>query len=243
MNDQGIRVVICTGRPIRGVKAYMDLLQQIGNLDYIILNNGGSVHRFPSLEVIDATYLSHTEKESVYQLWQSVREGNAQFVGISHDGFDLLESEEASEHTLFDANRINIEIQHINYDEFMARDYLKIIAYGSVADLDQLHLHIPSTIKESMTVIRSQPNIIEFLPQGINKRRGIDYLVQRWNIPWDAIMTIGDERNDIDMLQAAGVGVAMANADDEVKQYADEIAGFNHEEGVAAFIRHYFKLK
>ena len=54
------------------------------------------------------------------------------------------------------------------------------------------------------------------------------------------VLAIGDSENDLEMLEAAGTGVAMGNAASEVKRAADDITAGNDEEGVALAIRKYF---
>ena len=76
-------------------------------------------------------------------------------------------------------------------------------------------------------------HILEIFATGVDKWRGLDWIAQRQDIDPSQIAVIGDQINDVAMLQAAGCGIAMANATDQVKQAADHITLANDEDGVA----------
>ena len=76
--------------------------------------------------------------------------------------------------------------------------------------------------------------------KGIRKERGVLELCNYFNVSIDEVIAIGDDMNDIDMLKSAGLGVAMGNAKDIVKENADEIAPTNIENGVAYILNKYF---
>lgn len=82
-------------------------------------------------------------------------------------------------------------------------------------------------------------NNIEVNARGVNKGKGILILGEILGIKKEAIMAFGDGLNDIAMLQAAGMGIAMDNAAEAVRAAADAITLSNDEEGVAAAIERY----
>lgn len=77
---------------------------------------------------------------------------------------------------------------------------------------------------------------IEILPVGISKAYGLYKLMQKLDIPREAIIAVGDQYNDLEMLQYAGVGVAMGNAPKAIQQAADYVTYTNNEDGVAYVI-------
>jgi hydroxymethylpyrimidine pyrophosphatase-like HAD family hydrolase len=76
----------------------------------------------------------------------------------------------------------------------------------------------------------------EIAPHGITKWSGIERLADGWGIDQAAICAVGDDVNDIPMIQAAGLGVAMGNALESVKRAADRIAPPHDEEGLAVVV-------
>lgn len=76
--------------------------------------------------------------------------------------------------------------------------------------------------------------------EGIKKSNGIKMLCDYFHIPIEEVVAIGDERNDLDMIEAAGMGIAMGNAVKSVKKAADDITLKNTEDGVAKALEKYF---
>lgn len=84
--------------------------------------------------------------------------------------------------------------------------------------------------------IRSEKILYEILPKGINKGFGLKSLAQILGIDMKRTVAVGDYNNDIDMLKAAGVGVAVANACPEAKEAADRVTVSNDEHAIARII-------
>lgn len=84
------------------------------------------------------------------------------------------------------------------------------------------------------------PKWLELMPLGITKGSGLQALVDMLGISMRDVMAFGDGENDIEMLQAAGIGIAMGNAMAEVKAAADEETDSNNDEGIFKALQKYF---
>lgn len=82
-------------------------------------------------------------------------------------------------------------------------------------------------------------NFLEVMPGGINKGTSVNDLIGYYNLDKSEVMALGDDINDIEMLQNAGIGIAMGNALDCVKSVAYDITETNENDGVAKAIRKY----
>ena len=85
-------------------------------------------------------------------------------------------------------------------------------------------------------------NIIEIVKKGINKAVGLRKIAHYYQIPEDRIIAFGDEDNDLEMIDYAGVGVAMGNAIDPLKNIAKHVTVTNEEHGIGVFLEEYLKL-
>lgn len=85
-------------------------------------------------------------------------------------------------------------------------------------------------------------NIIEIVKKGLNKAVGLQKIAHYYNIPEERIIAFGDEDNDLEMIDYAGVGVAMGNAIDELKSIAKHVTDTNENHGVSAFLQSYLKI-
>jgi Cof subfamily protein (haloacid dehalogenase superfamily) len=81
--------------------------------------------------------------------------------------------------------------------------------------------------------------LVEFSHHECTKASGIGFLAEQWGIQPDEVIAVGDNVNDLEMIQFAGLGVAMGNAVEELKAIADVIAPSNEENGVAWIIEKY----
>jgi Cof subfamily protein (haloacid dehalogenase superfamily) len=87
-----------------------------------------------------------------------------------------------------------------------------------------------------LEVTVSHPEYLEFMPLGVTKASGVAFVAERSGVPMSAVMAIGDQSNDLEMLRDVGLGVAMGDAPSEVKAAADEVTGSVDDDGVAEAI-------
>lgn len=105
------------------------------------------------------------------------------------------------------------------------------------------HDHVRSTVLSHLhangqfEISNSSPYNIEINPLGVNKARGLEKVCERIGLTMNQVMAVGDSMNDIAMIKAAGLGVAMGNAQKIVKEAADWITATNEDDGVAQAIR------
>lgn len=85
----------------------------------------------------------------------------------------------------------------------------------------------------------SSDSLIEIFAKGVSKGTALIRICEKLNISLADTIAIGDQELDLPMIEAAGVGIAMGNAIEELKQKADYITGTNNEAGVAQALRHY----
>lgn len=93
----------------------------------------------------------------------------------------------------------------------------------------------------SLTLSSSFPNNIELTPCGISKADAITTFCKEQNIPLDHTIAFGDGRNDLEMIQAVGHGVAMANAIPEVAAAASDHTSAYNENGIGSWLTTFFE--
>lgn len=92
---------------------------------------------------------------------------------------------------------------------------------------------------ERLCIVRSMPHFCEFSNKDATKGNAIEFLAKKWGIKKEEVMAVGDQDNDIDMLKSAGIGVAMGNATQELKNIADFITGSINEDGLITAVKKY----
>ena len=109
--------------------------------------------------------------------------------------------------------------------------------------LAELEKEMYEELKDKMGVYRSEPYFLELVPKGIDKAQSLSVLLEELGMSRDEMIAIGDGYNDLSMIKFAGLGVAMANAQDIVKENADYITLSNDEDGVAAVVEKFILNK
>jgi Cof subfamily protein (haloacid dehalogenase superfamily) len=140
-------------------------------------------------------------------------------------------------YTVLDAYLNNIPLRVRTLEEVGPSVALpKVMFVGDKEDIDRTELLLPEKIKARNEIMRSTPHFLEFLHPEASKGNAVMDLAARLGIAREEVMCIGDNGNDLSMIEAAGCGVAMGNAIPEIKAAADIITSTNNENGVAEAI-------
>ncbi len=244
--DKGVEIVICTGRPKFGAMPLYESLELGNKNEYIILNNGCSIYKTKNMELIDYFELS---KEEIKWLYSLKKDFNIDFTITTEEHFYFVaeEDEIPNERTVFDSKVVFCPLTKISVDEAIKSKEIvfKGMFTGEPEDINKFEASLTEDMKEKIAFIRSQSYIVEALPLNANKKTGLQKLLGKLEekIEIKDIMTIGDENNDIEMLEFAGIGVAMGNAKQHIKDKADYVTDTNENDGVAKVIEKFILNK
>lgn len=234
LHENGIHIVLCTGRPINAIWPLVEQLGLTGPDDYTITFNGGLVINNVSKEHLFELGMDRT---NLVPLLNFVREKNLPL--------DVLDFEQVYEladqpRSIYKTILKNIEFQDIASTDLPAKVFSKAVMAIPAKELQPVIKGLPEELKHKYHAVQSQPMIMEFLPQGVNKMVGLKALLDHFALDFSNLMTFGDADNDLEMIEAAEKGIVMANGLPEVKAVADEITTSNDEDGVANYCEQYF---
>jgi len=109
----------------------------------------------------------------------------------------------------------------------------KIMLISSIDEAPDVLERIRKSIRPFSTATFSKTNYLEVLPVGVNKAKALAVLTETLGFELSQVAAIGDAPNDLEMLKAVGLAIAMGNASSEVKASAEWVVGTNDEAGVA----------
>lgn len=228
----GKQVILATGRPLAGVQRYLEHLDLVSDKDYVVAFNGALVQKTKSGEIISKTPLSIEDYQYLYEISRKLG------VHIHALTESYVTTPINNKYTEVEAeiNQIPIiEKQLFEIDE--NETIVKVMFIDEPEILDQAIENMPKEIYEKYTVLRSMPFFLEFLDKRVNKGYGVSQVAEALGIEADQVICVGDAGNDLDMIEYAGLGVAMGNAFEEVKEIANYVTLSNEESGVAHVIK------
>lgn len=229
----GIKIVLTSGRPIQGIKKYLNELKLTGKDDYVIGLNGALICKCSDYSIISSN--ETLNGKDLKYIYNKVKEFKAYFHAFTTDE-DLVNVE--SKFSKNEEKRINLKVRVVDFPTEIKDDdeILKVVLEEEKDVLDKITTKIPTELFEEYNVIRSVDFMLEFMKNGCNKATGIEKLAQYLGISKEEIIAIGDASNDKEMIEYAGLGVAMGNSKDDIKMLADFITKSNEEDGVAYVI-------
>jgi Cof subfamily protein (haloacid dehalogenase superfamily) len=145
-----------------------------------------------------------------------------------------------SKYTEFEARLNNIDINIVDFNKVDKNEnIIKIMLIDEPEILDRAISRLPKEAYQKYTIVKSAPHFLEIINKNGNKGEGLKALAKHLNITHEEIIAVGDAGNDIEMIEYAGLGVAMANATEEVKKVANYHTNSNNDDGIATIIEKY----
>lgn len=210
---KGGHFTVSTGRAIEAARLVLD--GSIINAPSIHIN-GGYLYDWQKEEVIEPNYLSSYAKFSVKKLIENFKNCDCHFVrqGAS---VNLLTSGEYLKKYIPER-----ELEFFDgAAEDVPEDIYKFIVCCDPEDMPEVRSFAESTFSRDVNIIQSSPFFLEILPKGNSKGKALRRLCELLGIPAENSVAVGDYENDIEMIKSAGIGAAVDNATDEVKEAAD----------------------
>lgn len=229
--DKGIKIVLASGRPLEGLKKYLKELDLISEEDYVLGFNGALVQNTKTKKIIKRNVLKGNDLAYLYSISKKL---GVNIHAFTQEGCitPVMNKYSELEGTM---NEIPVKVTEFNNIK-KEEDIIKVMMVDEPEILDKAIENLPSDVYEKYTVVKSAPYFLEFLNKDANKGEGVKALANHLNISPKEIICIGDAGNDVHMIEFAGLGVAMGNAFEEVKEIADYITKSNENDGVAKVI-------
>jgi len=237
------KIVLCSGRTWLSLKFYEQQLGLHVPGQYGIGFNGGAVY-----EILDGgeTKLLHSKLMPIniaHEIFTALPPVIAGYEGMhmlayNNEGY-LIAEEALRDSKLFDEMvKLGAKVIPAYADE--RGDMYKILVHGKHEDLLEIAAFTTTRFGGKCQTMFSAHTLVELIPLDVDKGRGIEILAAHLGIRLDEVIAVGDEANDIAMLQAAGLGIAVANAVPSAVAAADvHLTVSNNEDAVSTAINEY----
>lgn len=234
-SENGIHIAIATGRIYESTIKYAKIL---GVKAPIICCNGALVKE-ESGNIIYENALDYSICESIIDILDKNKVYYQCFTADTI--FTPYINEWLRKYQMQEDLNIKIVENSDIKSEIKGHDILKFLVIEENSDTLN---KVQNDLKEfnDIEITKSFYNNIEIMSKGVNKGTAVENLAKYLNVKQDEVITFGDNYNDLAMIKYAGMGVAMGNAEDIVKENASYITCKNHENGVAKALEELLKL-
>lgn len=231
--QNNIKIVIASGRPFFRVYPILELIELNSEDNYVISYNGGYISNCTNTKIIKRELLT---KEDIAEITNEIEKYHLDYtIYVDDDIYTLGISSQIKDKLVFRG----ISFKIINKDDIKKLPYANKII---IADKEEKIKKVVEDIKMHMSsrynVVKSAQNFLEFLPLRANKGIALKELMNFLKIDKTDVAAIGDEENDLSMMECANYKIAMGNANPILKKQATFITLDQNHSGVAAAIKH-----
>ncbi|MBQ8459457.1 HAD family hydrolase [bacterium] len=233
LSQQDIKVVLVTGRMHSSA---MHVANELGLKTPIISYQGGLIKDFEGNTLYQQNLNSNYAKKIIK--WAGV---NNIHINLYID--DKLYVQEDNDIIKYYVNGKHIDYTVCSFDELKVENVNKILAID-LSDAQK----VTSWVEElqnrypDLYIVKSTPYFCEIGSAEAKKSLGVEFLCKLWGLKKEEVLTIGDQNNDIDLIQAGGIGVAMGNGTPELKECADFITDTVQNDGFVKAIEKFVTI-
>lgn len=238
LQGKGVLVILVSARPLSGVRPIAEKLHLHG--DPIASLNGAYIAMGEKI-IFDAM-ISADITVCVHEILQKF---NATVIYYQQDEWF---SDTKTFYTDYEQRitevPVNIEPFDVTANRWKKNNTgpNKILVIAAEKIISEIQCHLQEKFIAKLNVYTSKPTYLEIMNNDASKVNAVKFLTARYNIRQEEIIAIGDNYNDKEMIEFAGMGIAMGNAPDPVKAAANYITKTNNEDGVSLALSHFFCL-
>lgn len=233
--EHGVIVVLASGRPTPGIVPIADEIELDKFGGYILSFNGAVITNYQTKEVVYETVLPMDELSKLYQ---SSKEHGVTIVTYKDDS--IITENEKDQYVAIEAHINKMPVRKVdNFVAQITKPVTKCLMVGDGDYLAEVEQDMCKEYGDRLNVYRSEPFFLEIMPQNIDKAYSLSKLLNIIGLTKDEMIACGDGFNDLSMIKYAGLGVAMGNAQEVVKQSANYVTATNDENGVANVVNEF----
>ncbi len=232
----GIKIVFATGRFHDSAKDHVNFLEEV----MPIISSNGSIIKHPITN--EVLYSNFIDRDICLKIMDIIDGYNLRYQIYTDE--KILQKYETEEEMIFMKEFIAKNFSDKTEITFK-KDLREDVKNSNVLKFNIMEMENPELLNQAradLTFIKnieitsSWKNNLEIMSEGSHKGKAIEYLSCLLGIDRENIIAFGDNYNDLSMIEFAGTGVAMGNAEEEVKRIANHVTSRNEDSGVAKAI-------
>lgn len=227
--EKGIRIVLSSGRYIQGIGFYAE---ELGIEDPILSSTNGAL-----IKDRDRYLRQVMITKEAYEIASAYLKGKApSLIAFSESSYaiDAIDSFYTLQNKICRQRGIRMDLS--SYDEVEKalgeKIYKLLLKHDSPEECIRIREELAKLLEGKAQVVASHPKNFEVLPLNVDKRDTVITIEKMLGIPREEMIAFGDWDNDVGMLSAAGMGIAMANGSEKAKAAAKLVTRSNNEDGI-----------
>lgn len=237
--EEGHIVMLASGRPTPGMRRYAKELELEKYGGYLLSFNGGKIINCKTGDIIFQKTLPPVILPGLYKF---AKENDCGLMTYLAD--TVILGTRRDEYVELEARINGMPIKDVpNFLSFVDFDMNKCLMTAPIEKAPGFEDKLNELYGNIVSVYRSEPFFIEIMPKGVDKASSLERMLSAVGIKRENAVCCGDGFNDMTMIRYAGVGVAMANAQEKVKKAADYITTSNDEDGIVNVIEKFILNK
>lgn len=230
--EKGHIVAIASGRPLPEIRKIADTIELDRFGGYVLAFNGGRIVDYSTGEVVYQAVLDNDVVRDIYDYCLKAGCGM-----VTYDGDRVITGTDIDGYMTFEASINHMEIMRIdNFREYIDFPLNKCLLTADPDKAEKIEQELAEKFGDQLNIFRSEPYFVEIMPPNVHKATSLEKLLEVLDMDRKDLVACGDGYNDLTMIEYAGVGVAMANAQDIVKEHADYITLSNDEDGLVPVV-------
>ncbi len=231
----GKKIIIASGRHPIGIRDIAGdlLLDRYGG--YIMAFNGGKIIDCMTGQTIVS---KDFPKEYLSDILGVLKESN--LTVHTYDDSKIITGGTLNDYSNIERDILKMEM--VVVDDFITaipKSINKLLLSGEPTEIDRYNEILARRYDGLLDVYKSAPYFLEIMPFGITKGSMLPQLLEKLSLNREELVAMGDNYNDMTMIGYAGFGVAMGNAEEDVKKIADYVCESNDDDGVAKTFEKY----
>lgn len=229
---EGHIVAIASGRPLPGIRKIADTIRLDEFGGYVLAFNGGRIVNYSTGKVVYQAVLDNDIVREIYDY--CVKAGCGM---VTYDGERVITGTAIDGYMTFEAGINHMELMRLdNFREYIDFPLNKCLITAEPDRAEVIEQELIERFGNKVNIFRSEPYFVEIMPPDVHKAASLEKLLEITGFDREDLIACGDGYNDLTMIEYAGLGVAMANAQDIVKEHADYITLSNDEDGLVPVI-------
>ena len=226
--DNGGLFTLATGRMAQAVREFVEDLSV--NCP-VMLHNGAKIYDFKEQKVIKEHCIEEERKEAIKRFYE-----DNPHIGIEIFADEIAYVYRKCEFTKRYDRHKDYKVVYELPDEIWEKPWVKVLLIGEKDELDAAEIDFRENYDKGNNSFRSGTNYLDVVANGISKGKSLEELVTALNIDEEKVIAVGDNMNDIEMIEYAKNGFCVENGLDIVKEKANYIAPSNDESAIAYII-------